>query len=81
MKYMLISVYEREISTELFNTQEEAYDAMKTELLKAMDDDEVTQLIESGENELSDCGLYADSAWANADDGDMNCDWKIVAIN
>lgn len=70
MAYMLITVCEREISTEKFETMLEAQKAMKKEL------NEVTDTNEDGD----DFELGEFSAWANADSGDCNYDWKIVAI-
>ena len=68
MAYMLITVCEREISTEKFKTMAEAQKAMEKEL------NEVTDT----ENDEFELGEY--SAWANTDGGDYNYDWEIVAI-
>lgn len=68
MKYMLISVCEREITTYLYDTLEEARDIMIKDLESCTD-------LEDDEYEIEEM-----SAWANADNGDMNCDWKIVEI-
>ena len=68
MKYMLISVCEREITTYLYDTLEEARDSMIRDLESCTD-------LEDDEYEIEEM-----SAWANADNGDMNCDWKIVEI-
>lgn len=70
MAYMLITVCEREISTEKFNTMEEAREAMEKEL------NEVTNTSEDGDE--FELGEF--SAWANTDGGDYNYDWEIVAI-
>ena len=68
MKYMLISVCEREITTHLYDTLEDARTAMISDLESCID-------LEDDEYEIEEM-----SAWANADDGDMNCDWQIVEI-
>lgn len=69
MKYMLISVCEREITTKECDTLDEARKTMIEELEACTD-------LEDDEYEIEEM-----SAWANADDGDMNCDWLIVEIS
>ena len=71
-KWLLISVFEREISTKQFDTLEEAQKEMRENFYE---DEDIDELLEEGEAELNEM-----SAWANADDGYMNCDWQIVEI-
>lgn len=66
MKFVLIEVVEREISTpEFFNTFEEAHSKMKECYEEASD---------RGFGELND-----DNAWCENRNHD-NCDWKIFPI-
>lgn len=80
MKFILISVYEREITTRNFDTFEEAHDQMICELKEQFfgtDCDDVPWYAE--EYMCEDFGFSARDAWSNIDD-DCNCDWKIVII-
>lgn len=83
--YMLISVTERDITTSKYKTYEDAFAAMFAELKECPDWSNGWE--EDYESEKDDKGYYEDgsefgisenSAWANADGGDMNCDWLIV---
>ena len=82
--YMLISICEREIVTEQFDTLEEAQKQMISELkyeFDKYDDYKITWDEIENENSFEcDCfGFGAGWAWSNLDD-DYNCDWKIVEI-
>lgn len=84
--YMLISVFEREIETEQFDTFEEARSRMMSELKEEFDkydyDYDMTWDEIASETECDDCedfGFGVGWAWSNIDD-DCNCDWKIVEI-
>lgn len=73
MKYMLITVVNREISTELFNFYENAKKRMEKEFNEATADKE----------RVDGCGICAYSAWANVDAKtfyDYEYDWSIVII-
>lgn len=80
--YMLISVYEREIETEQFNTREEAQKQMiselKYEFAKYDDYKKIWDEIENEDSFECDCfGFGVGYAWSNIG---CNCDWKIVEI-
>lgn len=82
-KKMLINVTEREIGALLFPNLELAIQQMENELCEAMEweDDEKEELLRIGREEYGvDYGIEKTSAWANADDGDKNCDWSIFDI-
>ena len=85
-KYMLISVWEREIVTEQFDTLEAAHTQMMNELKEEFDKydyeydmtwDEIVN--EEKCNDYEDFGFGIDWAWSSIDD-DCNCDWKIVEV-
>ena len=85
MKYLYISVIDREIMTEQYKTLEEAKEKLKSNFdfyisLGCDDDydDEYDEYESECECEISESGM---SAWANADDGDVDCDWLIVEID
>jgi hypothetical protein len=67
-KWILISVIDREIMTEECETLLEAQGKMKEELNTYADP-------ECDEYELEETG-----GWANGNDGDIHCDWKIIQI-
>ena len=83
--WMLISVKEREITTEQFKTYQETFDRMLEELgkefVKAGYSQQWDEIKARGGNkaEYCECGFGPLSAWSNLDD-DCNCDWKIVSI-
>lgn len=82
--WILISVKDREITTEQFKTFAEAHEQMLNELEKEFDKGDYDQSWEEikslGEKvETSDFGFTRITAWSNVDD-DCNCDWKIVSI-
>ena len=68
MRYMLITVIDRELSTKICYTFDEAYKKMVDEVNYYADD-------EDDEYEIN-----KKSAWANVDNGETNCDWWIVEI-
>ena len=70
MGYMLISVVNREIATETFDTFDKAQKQMQEEYNEAIED----------EYSVDESEIGNDSAWANIDDGDYEYDWTIVAI-
>ena len=77
-KYMLISVCDREILTEQFDTKEEAQETMHREMIeqgKAPED-----IFAEKEYEDDDYGFGEDSAWANDGVNHANFDWLIVAL-
>lgn len=79
-KYMLISVFERKIVTEMFPTFEAAREQMMRELQEEVDKlDEGIVLTEPCVDDEEMFGYGEDWAWSNADD-DCNCDWKIVEV-
>ena len=81
--YLLISVFERDISTEPFPTLDAARIAMlaelKTEFLKENEEAEWDEIMAHDEFECNSFGFGERSAWSNLDD-DCNCDWQIVPI-
>ena len=80
---MLISVFERDISTEVFPNREAARITMlaelKKEFLKDNEEDEWDALTAHDSFECESFGFSQNSAWSNLDD-DCNCDWQIVPI-
>jgi len=81
MKYLYISVIDREIMTEQYKTLEEAKEKLKSNFdfyVSLGCDDEDDEYESECECEISESGM---SAWANADDGDVDCDWLIVEID
>lgn len=74
-KYLLLNCYEREIGTpELYDSLEEAQEAMRAELIDAMDG--VDDSVFDEYNEDDDYGLEPTEAWFNHRHG--NHDWKIL---
>ena len=83
-QYLLISVYEREIATELFATFQEARDQMlcelKEEFCKGNSVDDWEAVAGFPEYDCDDFSFSEKTAWSNLDD-DCNCDWLIVEIS
>lgn len=80
VEYMLISVFERSIFTENFDSFEDARQAMLRELRDKAEDKGIE--IDTTLDWVDDEELYGygnDWAWSNVDD-DCNCDWKIVEL-
>lgn len=81
--YMLISVFERTIQTEVHPTLEAARAAMmaelKEEFMKDGTETEWEEIESQDEFECSDFAFSKLTAWSNLDD-DCNCDWQIVPI-
>lgn len=81
--FLLISVFEREIMTEGFFTQEAAKAAMlaelKKEFLKENEEGEWEHIAAQEEFECDCFGFGSDCAWSNLDD-DCNCDWRIISL-
>lgn len=78
-RYVLITVCEREITTHTYNTKEEAQKFMREELINAIHDDEVEELIGQGQEYFDNCQIAEYSAWANNTKAG-NWDWQIVEI-
>ena len=82
MKYLLVEVIERDISTpELFDTHDAAHDRM-CEFVSEVCDVEKADIKESYLNgeEFNDCTcVIEDAAWAERHGN--NFDWKIFTIN
>lgn len=77
-KYMLISVCDREILTEQFDTKEEAQETMHREMIEQ---GKVSEgIFNNEEYEDYDCGFGEYSAWANDVINHANFDWLIVAL-
>lgn len=79
-KKILINVEERVIFGEVFPNERLAHNQMEKELCEKMEweDDELEENLQIAyENTSYDFGISKLSAWANADDGDKNCDWAI----
>ena len=80
-KYMLISVFEREICTEIFETLAEAHAQMmnelKEEFCKNYDEEDWNDVL-NGES-FEEFGFSHNWAWSNLDN-DCNCDWRIVEL-
>ena len=81
--YILISVCERDIHTEVHPSLEAARAAMlaelKKEFVKECSETEWDDIASQEKFECSDMGFSKLSAWSNMDD-DCYCDWKIVPI-
>ena len=81
--HLLISVCERNISTEIHSTLDAARAAMLTELkdefLKDGTEAEWDRIAANDECEYDCFGFDKLTAWSNLDD-DCNCDWQIVPI-
>ena len=86
MGYILITVCEREIATELFDLYEQAFAKMLEELGQEYSKEEDFKetweefLVANPQEYECDCFGYSKyTAWSNVDD-DKLCDWKIVPI-
>lgn len=77
-KYMLISVCDREILTEQFDTKEEAQEAMHKEMIEQGTVPE--GIFDTEEFEDYDYGFGEDRAWVNDGNNYADCDWLIVAL-
>lgn len=75
-KYMLISVCDRDILTEQFDTKENAQEAMHKEMIEQ---GKVPEDIFDGK-EYEDYGYGEYSAWANNGINHADFDWLIVAL-
>ena len=81
-KYMLISVVDREIMTEQFDSIGEAWRVMRSELIqwgRVPEDDLPDSMDEVVENE-TEFGIGPDCAWANDGINHADCDWRIVTL-
>ena len=79
-KYMLISVCEREIMTDLFENFQDARKTMLKELYSQAKENDVE--VDTTQVLVDDEELYGygnDWAWSNVDD-DYYWDWKIVEV-
>lgn len=77
-KYMLISVCDREILTEQFDTKEEAQETMHREMIEQGRVPE--DIFNNEEYEDCDCGFGEYCAWANNGINHADFDWMIVAL-
>ena len=82
-KYMLVTVYEREISTMMFETLREAHNQMEKELKEDFNDEVEWnefqyQYAEKGWATRDDCALDELNAWSNMHNS--HTDWWIVEI-
>ena len=71
MKYILISVGERDIDISYHDTHEEAYEQMVKELDETGERSDYTEGEDYG---LDECG-----AWSNMNNH-CNCDWRIAKL-
>ena len=80
---MLISVFERDITTAVFPNPEMArttmLEALETEFLKYHSESEWDAIKSQRSYECDSFGFSSQSAWSNLDD-DRNCDWQIISI-
>lgn len=77
-KYILISVHDREILTEIFNTQKEAQEAMHKEMVEWGKVPE--GIFQEEEYDDGDCGFCSYQAYANDGNNHTDYDWLIVEI-
>lgn len=79
-KYILISVFEREIVTEIFDDFEKARMQMMKELFTEFEKKDMEIVYHpDGVDDEESFGYGTDWAWSNIDD-DCLCDWKIVKL-
>ena len=77
-KYMLISVCDREILVEQFDTYEEAFEQMKKEMIDFGQVDE--EIFKETTYEDYDCGFGPYCGYANDGNNHGDYDWLIVNI-
>lgn len=77
-KYILISVCDREILTEKFETLELAQETMHKEMIEQGKVPE--EIFENDEYEDCECGFGKYCAWANDGINHADFDWLIVAL-
>ncbi|MDO5546884.1 MAG: hypothetical protein Q4F79_00135 [Eubacteriales bacterium] len=77
-KYMLISVCDREIMTEQFDTKEEAQESMRKEMIEWGKVSE--EIFSEQEYDDGDCGFGEYSAYVNDGANHADLDWLIVAL-
>lgn len=77
-KYMLISVCDREILTEQFDTKKEAQETMYREMIERGKVSE--DIFSEKEYEGDNCGFGEYCAWANDGINHADFDWLIVAL-
>ena len=82
-RFLLISVCERDIATEVFPSLEKArkqmMDELKDEFVKGNKPSEWMEYENLPRYERDDFGFTKTTAWSNLDD-DNNCDWLIIPI-
>lgn len=82
-RFLLISVCERDITTEVFPSLEEArkqmMDELKDEFSKGNKPSEWKKYEDLPQHECGDFCFTETTAWSNLDD-DNNCDWLIIPI-
>lgn len=83
-KFLLISVYERDITTEPFTTLQAAHDQMlselKNEFCKDNSEDDWEPFARLSSYSCDDFSFTEKTAWSNLDD-DCDCDWLIVKLS
>jgi len=83
-KFLLISVYERDITTELFTNLQAAHDQMlselKSEFCKGNSEDDWELFARLPSYSGDDFSFAERTAWSNLDD-DCDCDWLIVKLS
>ena len=77
-EYMLISVCDREILVEQFNTHEEAFEQMKKEMIDFGQVDE--EIFKEATYEDYDCGFGPYCGYANDGNNHGDYDWLIVNL-
>jgi hypothetical protein len=77
-KYMLISVCDREILTERFDTHEEAFEQMKKEMIEQ--GKVPAEIFENDHYEDYDCGFGSECGWANDGINHADFDWRIINL-
>ena len=75
-RFQLISVADREIMTEYFDTLKEAQARMREEML----DSGLDSLDDIEDKGNGDCGCDDFSAWLNDGNNHMDFDWKIIDL-
>lgn len=79
-KYMLISVFDREIFTEQFDTEEEAQAMMHKEMVEQGGISEDIFSEKEYEDDEVGFGFGEDCAWVNNGFNNADLDWRIIAL-
>lgn len=82
-RFLLVTVCERDISTQIFlsfdKARKQMMEELKDEFIKSEDEDEWEAYENLSRYEGNDFSFTETTAWSNLDD-DNNCDWLIVPI-